>query len=613
MSNTRRITPPRRGRHRQPAPAGTERPVAPGRTGAKLLAVGAVGAIGTAALALPAGTASAASRPPAISGGSLTISQQDGQTTAGVRLNTPFGQTPLLTLPTSPPAPAPPTFPVTTDPSVIMNDPFYQGLANAVTSAQRSPQVTVPPVPEVTFNPPQPVPFTGIPAGSPGLVPSTAPPGGQASGPAVPVTSAGAPAPASQPSARLSGSISGAFGLGGTAGLACDNGGNCALTLGVLGGLGGSARLAISPTPAPTTLNVDASAQASTSAFGYGLTGGVGGSLTNFTGLQAFGRVTTPGASQLTVSGTVPSSTLAGIGLADSNAAAAEAGLPVFDQPIGPPPPNQQVSQAFADLAAIGGGNGITIAPGGRVVSFGSQTTAGLTVTIPITRDYLNQVGQALGNADMMAPPPAEPSLTPAQRIDQGFSAVGGPDAASVIQQDFAALGGTGTGGFNTLPSSFPTGPVSGQQAPVPYINLTTPNGVSGTGAVGAPAPATSAPAPADQTAAPAPAPAPPTPADQTPVPAPAPPVPPAPADQTQPPAPGPQSQLDPVPAAPSPDTSTPVTTPDTTASSPPLVAAPDPTSVSAAPAASAPAPAPVIDSVGPIASGGGFSGGGSG
>ena len=301
----------------------------------------------------------------------------------------------------------------------------------------------------------------------------------------------------------------------------------------MLGGLGGSARLAISPTPAPTTLNVDASAQASTSAFGYGLTGGVGGSLTNFTGLQAFGRVTTPGASQLTVSGTVPSSTLAGIGLADSNAAAAEAGLPVFDQPIGPPPPNQQVSQAFADLAAIGGGNGITIAPGGRVVSFGSQTTAGLTVTIPITRDYLNQVGQALGNADMMAPPPAEPSLTPAQRIDQGFSAVGGPDAASVIQQDFAALGGTGAGGFNTLPSSFPTGPVSGQQAPVPYItNLTTPNGVSGTGAVGAPAPGGNAGVspqavpPADPAAAPAPAaPAPatsaPAPADQTPAPTP--------------------------------------------------------------------------------------------
>jgi hypothetical protein len=610
--------------------------------------VGAVGAIGTAALALPAGTASAASRPPAISGGSLTISQQDGQTTAGVRLNTPFGQTPLLTLPTAPSAPAPPTFPVTTDPSVIMNDPFYQGLANAITSAQSSPQVTVPPVPEVTFNPPQPVPFTGISAGTPGLLPSTPPPGGQASGPAAPVTS-NVPAPASQPSATLSGSVSGAFGLGGTAGLACDNGGNCALTLGVLGGLGGSARLAISPTPAPTTLNVDAGAQASTSAFGYGLTGGVSGSLTNFTGLQAFGRVTTPGASQLTVSGTIPSSTLAGIGLADSNAAAAEAGLPVFDQPVVAPSPNQQVSQAFADLAALGGGNGITFAPGGRVVSFGSQTTAGLTVTIPITRDYLNQVGQALGNADMMAPAPEEPSLTPAQRIDQGFSAVGGPDAASVIQQDFAALGGTGAGagagGFNTLPSSFPTGPASGQQAPVPYLtNPTTPNGSLvnpfTAPANQAPAPATPAPAPADQTPAPAPAtpapadqapapatpapapadqtpapaPAPTTPVDQTPAPPPIPPIPPVPVDQAQPPAPGPQTQLDPVPAAPSPDTSTPVTIPDTTASSPPLVAAPDPTSVSAAPAVSAPPPVSAgLDSVGPIASGGGFSGGGSG
>lgn len=137
-----------------------------------------------------------------------------------------------------------------------------------------------------------------------------------------------------------------------------------------------------------------------------------------------------------------------------------------------------------------------------------------------------------------------------------------------MIQQDFAALGGSGAGvgGFNTLPSPFPTGPVSGQQAPVPYItNLTTPNGVSGTGAVGAPAapgsnagvtpqavplatpvpgpadqtpaPATPAPAPADQAPIPAtPAPAPATPADQAPAPAPAPP---APADQTQPPAPG--------------------------------------------------------------------------
>lgn len=93
-----------------------------------------------------------------------------------------------------------------------------------------------------------------------------------------------------------------------------------------------------------------------------------------------------------------------------------------------PPTSDLQVTQAFADLAAIGGpGSGITIAPGGSVASFGAQTTAGLTVTIPITRDYLNQVGQALGNADMMAPAPAKPSLTPAQRIDQGFSAVGGP------------------------------------------------------------------------------------------------------------------------------------------------------------------------------------------
>ena len=84
--------------------------------------------------------------------------------------------------------------------------------------------------------------------------------------------------------------------------------------------------------PAPTAFSVDANAQASGNILGYGVTGGVSGSLTNFTGLQVFGRVTTPDANQVTVSGTIPPSTLASMGKAISDAAAIKAGLPVDQQ-----------------------------------------------------------------------------------------------------------------------------------------------------------------------------------------------------------------------------------------------------------------------------------------
>ena len=160
------------------------------------------------------------------------------------------------------------------------------------------------------------------------------------------------------------------------------------------------------------------------------------------------------GFADLANNGTVPgpnlASVLAGIGEADSNAAAAEAGL--YAAPPAPLTPAQQVAQDFAALARDGGGSGITFAPGGRVLSFGAQTTAGLTVTIPLSWSALAGIGEADSNAAAAeaglyaAPPPAPAQLTPAQRIDQGFSTVSANDPASIVQQDFVALGASGAG-----------------------------------------------------------------------------------------------------------------------------------------------------------------------
>jgi hypothetical protein len=572
MSNTRHVASRRKGRHRPATPAITQRLAAPGRAGAVLLTVGAFGVAGTAGLVLSAGSASAGTRPPVVNGGSLTIGQQNGQTTAGVRLNTPFGTTPLLSLPSAAAPPAPqPSFPVTVDPAAIANDPAYQGLIRALTPAASTPAITVPQLPDVTFNPPppafvpaQPVPFVNLPDGIPGLLPAAAAASAPATAPAPAVdTSAPTVPELPPPTGSVTGSVSGALGpIGGTAGLTVDNQGNAALTLGYLVGMGGSARFFASPNPAPTTLGVDAGAQASGSLFGLGLTGGVSGSLTNFNGLQVFGRATSPAGNQFTATGTVPPSVLQNIGQADSDAAAAEAGLLAAPPPPAPTP-NQQVAQGFADLAGSGGdgGGGFTIAPGGRLLSFGAQTTAGVTVTIPITRDYLNQVGQALGNADMMAPEPAAASLTPAERIDQGFSAVNSTDPASIVQQDFQALG-----------------------APATTTPATT-------------APATSAPAA--------------TTPDTT-----------APASQAPDPATVIQQDFQDLgtPAITTPATATPdsiaPTTGGTADASPPVVSVPDPTTVSdPAPVTSTPPPVSAGPSdIGPVAStGGGFSGGGSG
>ena len=559
-----------------------------------------------------------------------------------------------------------------------------------------SPQLTVPQLPDVTFNPPQPVPFLDLPAGTPGLLSTTAP------APAVsaPISDSTAPSPGAQPGGSVSGSISGALGpVGGTLGLSCGSA-NCALTIGYLAGFGGSARVAVSPSPPPTAFSVDAGAQASANVGGVGLTGGGSVSLTNPNGLQLFGRVSTPVGVQGTVSGTVPPSVLAGIGEADSNAAAAEAGL--YAAPPPPPPtPNQQVAQGFADLANIGtgsgpslasvlagigeadsnaaaaeaglyaappapltpaqqvaqdfaalagdgGGSGITFAPGGRVLSFGAQTTAGLTVTIPLSWSALAGIGEADSNAAAAeaglyaAPPPTPTQLTPAQRIDQGFSPVSANDPASIVQQDFAALtasgvgAGTGAGDLSNLLGLQPAGPVAGQLPAVPYIsNLTAPDGtvinpltptaiVPATPAAATPAPGRQAPAaPAGQTppasgpqsqadpaqpsasVQPGPTDQPSAPVAAAPDTAAVPPVPVAAAPDIQPPAPAPVTPdvqpivTDSQPAA-----------PDITAPSPTLVASADPTSVNSAPAAVA-APAPVSAGIGPVVVAGGFSGGG--
>ncbi len=598
MSNTKKTAAPLRrgpqhrqghGRHREPPRTPGDLVAVPGQAGLRVLAAGALGS--AALMSMPAGMASAASAPGPVA----------ASLTASVR-----------------PAPAP---------------------------GVPAPQLTVPQLPDVTFNLPQPVPFLDLPAGTPGLLSTTAP------APAVsaPISDNTAPSPGAQPGGAVSGSISGALGpVGGTLGLSCGSA-NCALTIGYLAGFGGSARVAVSPSPPPTAFSVDAGAQASANVGGVGLTGGGSVSLTNPNGLQLFGRVSTPVGVQGTVSGTVPPSVLAGIGEADSNAAAAEAGL--YAAPPPPPPtPNQQVAQGFADLANIGTGSGPSLA------------------------SVLAGIGEADSNAAAAeaglyaAPPPTPTQLTPAQRIDQGFSPVSANDPASIVQQDFAALtasgvgAGTGAGDLSNLLGLQPAGPVAGQLPAVPYIsNLTTPDGtvinpltptaiVPATPAAATPAPADQAPAaPAGQTppasgpqsqadpaqpsasVQPGPTDQPSAPVAAAPDTATVPPVPVAAAPDIQPPAPAPVTpDVEPIvtdsqPAAPDiqPPAPAPVTpdvepivtdsqpaAPDITAPSPTLVASADPTSVNSAPAAVA-APAPVLAGIGPVVVAGGFSGGG--
>ena len=486
-------------------------------------AASAASASGPVAASLTASVrpaAPAAGAPAPISGGTATIGVTNGQPSLGFTLKTPFGTTPQLTLPTVTPfQPVQLQFDKNAAIAAVANDPAYQNLAQSVLYQSVNQQVNnslaqlntissylsgssqAPSSQAPSFGPGTPVDLYGLPVNGSGLLPSSLsgiPAGTSSSGqslqpfgvnaqpvlytnglgpsatPAVSATGTtsadSAPPAAPTPPLSLSGSISGAAGLGGTLGLACDNGGNCALTVGPLVGVGGSARLAVSPNPAPTGFSVDANAQASGNILGYGVTGGVSGSLTNFTGLQVFGRVTTPDANQVTVSGTIPPSTLANMGKAISDAAAIKAGLPV-DQQAGPPTPNQQVAQDFADLAG-GSGGGISAALGGRLVSFGSQTTAGLTATIPFNLKTLADMGNAYLAAEagmtvdqMLGTPTPAPSA--------GSTLINGDFQALAQQQALVANGGispgltgpttydangTPTGGLGLLTYQPPTG-----------------------------------------------------------------------------------------------------------------------------------------------------------
>ena len=170
------------------------------------------------------------------------------------------------------------------------------------------------------------------------------------------------------------------------------------------------------------------------------------------------------------MSGTIPPSTLASMGKAISDAAAIEAGLPV-DQQVGPPTPNQQVARDFADLAG-GSGGGISAALGGRLVSFGSQTTAGLTATIPFNLKTLADMGNAYLAAEagmtvdqMLGTPTPAPSA--------GSTLINGDFQALAQQQALVAnrgispgltgpttydANGTPTGGLGLLTYQPPTG-----------------------------------------------------------------------------------------------------------------------------------------------------------